>query len=227
MRTLVFFVFVLAPMLSFAQSSGSNRAQTWDFSIGAIYQDSMSAGGNGGPETPTPDTSSLSVKSELGFGANFTYNFNEHFALGVDLDYIKPDYTLILVSEDPADEDIRINHTLSQFNGRIKGTYNFTAGPLTPYVDFGYGWTNIDSNVADGPPTTGCWWHPWWGYICQNFFSTFSSTETSGGGAVGIRYELRNSSFFKLSYNRWELDNGGNSDDFALESARLEYGWSF
>ncbi len=222
MRVLVIFLFALAPALSMAQS-----AQSWDFSIGAIYQDSLSVGGEGGPETPTPDTSSLSVKSELGFTANFTYNFNEHFAVGLDIDYLKPDYTAILVSEDPADPDVQIDHSLTQWNGRLKGTFNFTEGPLVPYVDFGYGWTNIDSNVADGPPVTGCWWHPYWGYICESFYSTFSSTETSWGGAVGLRYNLRNESFLKFSWNRWELESGGNSDDLALESYRLEYGWSF
>lgn len=219
MRVLVIFLFALAPALSSAQS--------WDFSLAAIYQDSLSVGGEGGPETPTPDTSSLDVKSEVGFGGNITYNFNKHLALGLDIDYISPDYKLVLVSETPAEPDVFIDHKFSQWNYRLKGTWNFTEGPLVPYVDFGYGWTNIDSNVADGPPVTGCWWHPWWGYICESFYDTFSSTETSWGGAVGLRYNLRNQSFFKLSWNRWELDSGGNSDDLTLESYRLEYGWSF
>jgi opacity protein-like surface antigen len=212
-------LFAIAPALSFAQS--------WDISLAAIYQDSVSVGGSGGSQSPTPDTSSLNVKSELGFGVNFTYNLNSHFALGLDIDYIKPDYTAIVVPENPADPEVVIDHRLSQWNGRLKATWNFTEGPLIPFVDFGYGWTNFDSNVADGPPTTGCWWHPWWGYICENFYSTFSGTETSWGGGVGLRYNLRNQSFLKLSYNRWELDSGGNSDDFTMESARLEYGWSF
>jgi opacity protein-like surface antigen len=219
MRVLVILLFAIAPALSFAQS--------WDISLAAIYQDSVSVGGSGGSQSPTPDTSSLNVKSELGFGVNFTYNFNSHFALGLDIDYIKPDYTAIVVPENPADPEVVIDHRLSQWNGRLKATWNFTEGPLIPFVDFGYGWTNFDSNVADGPPTTGCWWHPWWGYICENFYSTFSGTETSWGGGVGLRYNLRNQSFLKLSYNRWELDSGGNSDDFTMESARLEYGWSF
>ena len=47
------------------------------------------------------------------------------------------------------------------------------------------------------------------------------------GGGVGLRYNMRNQSFLKLSWNRWELDSGGNSDELTLESYRLEYGWSF
>lgn len=219
MRILVIMLLVLAPALASAQS--------WDFSLAAIYQDSLSVGGEGGSETTTPDTSSLDVKSELGWGGNITYNFNKHLALGLDIDYLSPDYKLMLVSETPTEPDVSVDHKFTQWNYRLKGTWNFTEGPLVPYVDFGYGWTNIDSNIADGPPVTGCWWHPWYGYICESYYDTFSSTETSWGGAVGLRYNLRNQSFLKLSWNRWELDSGGNSDEFTLESYRLEYGWSF
>ena len=219
MRVLVVLFFALGPALASAQS--------WDFSLAAIYQDGLSVGGDGGPQTPTPDTSSLSVKSELGWGGNITYNFNNHLALGLDIDYISPDYTAVLVSEDPMDPDVVVDHSLTQWNYRLKGTWNFLEGPLVPFVDLGYAWTNVDSNVADGPPVTGCWWHPWWGYICENFYSTFSSTEEGWGGGVGLRYNLRNQAFLKLSWNRWELKSGGNTDDLTLESARLEYGWSF
>ncbi|NIS88569.1 MAG: outer membrane beta-barrel protein [Woeseiaceae bacterium] len=229
MRTLVVALFSLLPAIASAQSFGTSAsgAGYWDFSIGAIYQDSLSVGGKGGTQTATPDTSSLSVDSELGFGLNFSYNFSNHFALGLDIDYINPDYKATIVSEDPQDPAVIIDHELTQWNFRLKGTWNFTDGPLVPFVDFGYAWTNVDSNVADGPPITGCWWHPWWGYICENFYTTFSSTETSWGGGVGLRYDLRGQSYLKLSWNRWELDSGGNSDDLTLESARLEYGWRF
>ena len=228
MRILLVTVLTILPALASAQSFRVPGAPApWNFSIGAIYQDGLSVGGEGGPQTATPDTSSLRVDSELGFGLNVSYNFNEKLALGLDVDYVRPDYRAVLVSEDPMDPDVVVDHQLTQWNYRLKGTFNFTEGPLVPYVDFGYGWTNVDSNVADGPPITGCWWHPWWGYICADFYDTFSSTETSWGGAVGLRYNLRGGSYLKLSWNRWELDSGGNSDDLTLESARLEYGWSF
>jgi opacity protein-like surface antigen len=120
-----------------------------------------------------------------------------------------------------------VSHRLSQFNGRIIGTFNMMDGPLVPYIDAGFGWTYVDSNVADGPPTTGCWWHPWWGYICSNFWNTYSSTETSYGVGLGLRYEIRGGSFIKGSYNYWKLNSGGASDDFDLGSFRVEYGWNF
>ena len=47
------------------------------------------------------------------------------------------------------------------------------------------------------------------------------------GGGVGLRYHMVGGSFLKLSWNRWELESGGNSQDLTLESFRLEYGWRF
>lgn len=220
MRKLIIAAIFLAPALTAAQGFGSSsRAQSWDFALNAIYQGSESVGGE--------NASSLDVKSAWGFGFAFDYHFNERFSLGADLDFLRPDYTAVLVEDAIAPVQTTINHELSQFNGRIIGTFNMMDGPLVPYIDAGFGWTYVDSNVADGPPITGCWWHPWWGYICSNYYNTFSSTETTYGAGLGIRYEIRGGSFIKASYNYWKLNSGGASDDFNLASARLEYGWNF
>ena len=156
MRILLIAFISLMPLLSSAQSWSSSP---WDFSVGLIYQDSLSVGGEGGPETATPDTSSLRVDSEIGLGFNVSYSFSEYLSVGLDVDWIEPDYELVLVSDAPGNPDVRVDHELTQWNWRLKGTWNFTEGPLVPFVDFGFGWTNVDSNVANGPPITGCWWH--------------------------------------------------------------------
>lgn len=213
----VFIILVMAtPALANAQL---NRAGDWEWSIAAIYQDSSSNGGAGG--------SSLSVDSELGIGFGFNYNFNNRFALGADLEWIKPDYTAVVVSDEVPPQTETIRHSLSQFNGRIKGTWNMMEGPITPYLEAGIGWTYVDSNVADGPPQTGCWWHPWWGYICSNFWNTFDTTEFSYGGALGLRYIMRGGMMLKLSVNHYELDTSGDRAKPTLNAARLELGWTF
>ena len=213
----VFTLLVLAaPALVNAQG---NRAGSWEWSFAGIYQDSSSSDGSGG--------SSLSVDSELGLGFGFNYNFNNRFALGADLEWLKPDYTAVIVLDEVPPQTETIRHELSQFNGRIKGTWNMMEGPLTPYLEAGIGWTYVDSNVADGPPQTGCWWHPWWGYICSNFWDTYDSTEFSYGGALGLRYILRGGTMVKLSVNHYELDTGGDRTNPTLNAARLEFGWTF
>ena len=217
-------IFLVAPAVSMAQGYGNSRAQTWDFSIGAIYQGADVSDGS--------DGSSLSVDDTWGLGFNVGYNFNSHLNISADFDILRPDYTATVFSQpNPPDGsapvESTVSHRLSQFNGRLKGTFYLTEGPLVPYVEVGAGWTYVDSNVADSPPQGSCWWHPWWGYICDTWVSTFSSTETTYGGGLGLRYEMAGNSFLKLSYNYWKLNTGGARADPTLESARLEYGWRF
>ena len=217
MRNLAVVILLLAvPCISAAQS---NRGQNWEVSASAIFQDSKSIGGDGG--------SSLDVNSETGFGINFAYNFTSKLALGVDLEFLNPKYTAVLVDDTGIEDDLVINHKFSQFNGRIKGAFNFIDGPFTPFVEAGLGWSNFDSNVADGPPTTGCWWHPWWGYICSNYYSTFSDTLFSYGAGAGLRYEFIGGLFVKASYNYWEMDGMGNASDSSFEAGRIEIGGLF
>ena len=228
MRMFFVAILVLVSPIAFAQSYGGAEG-TWDISIGAIYQDSLSAGGEGSDMmAETPDSSSLKIDNELGFGFSFAYNITDHLAVGLDIDWLRPDYKATLVPDDPNESETVIDHELTQWNWRLKGSYNFTDGPLVPYVDLGYAWTNIDSNVIEGEPITGCWWDPWFGYICRDFYTTFSSTESGWGGGVGLKYFLPGGgSFLRLSWNRWELEAGGSSDDFTLESFRFDYGWRF
>ena len=205
------------PGIALAQG---NRANSWEWSFAAIYQESKNMGGNGG--------SNLKVDDDWGLGINFGYNFTNHLALGVDLEWLSPDYQAVLVDDSvsPA-RTTNIDHEFSQFNGRIKGTYSFLDGPLNPFIEAGIGWTYIDSNVLDGPPQTGCYWHPWWGYICSNFYSTFSSTSFTYGAGLGLRYHLQGGSFLKASYNVWELDDAGSVSDPTFSAFRLEFGWGF
>ncbi len=217
MRTLLIVIFLAAlPGLAFAQG---NRAGAWEWSVAALYQDSAGSGADGG--------SNLKLDSEFGLGINLGYNFTNKLYLGADLEWLRPDFSATIISDEIIPQARTINHTMSQFNGRIKGTLTFLEGPLSPFVEAGIGWSYFDSNVADGPPITGCWWHPWWGYICENFYSTFHSTEFSYGGALGLRYVMRGGMTLKLSVNQYWIDIGKAGGDPELNAARLEVGWAF
>ncbi len=213
----------LIPAICVAQGYNRGKAQTWEFSVSGIYQQAYVASGDGG--------SSLVVDDEVGFGFNVGYNFSNNLNVSADFDYLKPRYSAVIITEpDPPDGTMgttTIDHKMSQFNGRLKASYSFTEGPFFPYIEAGLGWTYLDSNVASGPPQGVCWWHPWWGPICSTFTDTFSSTEFSYGGALGIRYDMPGNSFIKASYNLWVLDTGSTRADPELESFRLEYGWRF
>jgi opacity protein-like surface antigen len=214
-KALMFLLFM--PFAAGAQGYQNSRANSWDFSVGGMYQTGSKDSGDNG--------SYLDVDDALGFGLNIAYNFNNHFSLGADFDFLQPDYKAVLVDNSTPLNSTTIDHYFSQFNSRFKATYNFLDGPWVPFIEAGAGWTYVDSNVADGPPITGCWWHPWWGYICSNYYDTFSDTGTTYGGNIGVRYEFVGNSFLKASYSRWEVDIDGAEPE--LESFRIDYGWRF
>ena len=220
MHKILFAVAVLAlPLVADAQSNSGRRAQSWEWSIAGVFQESKSAGGNGG--------SSLDLDSAVGLGINFAYNLNSRFAVGGDFEFLRPDYVAVLVDDSGAEDDVVIKHDMYQFNGRLKGTINLIDGPFTPFIEAGLGWSYFDSNVADGPPIVGCWWHPFWGYICDGYYQTYSDTLFSYGAGAGLRYQFRGGSFIKASYNVWEMDGLGKGVDSSLAAGRLEFGWSF
>ncbi len=208
---------ILLVLLLPALASAQGFRNQWEWSVAAIYQDSESVGTVGG--------SNVQIDNDLGLGFSFAYLVNDRLSIGADIEWLSPDYVATLV-DDLGGSSI-IDHEFSQFNGRIKGSFNLLEGPLTPYLEAGFGWTYVDSNVADGPPLVGCWWHPWWGYICDGYYNTFHETSFSYGGAIGLRYRLRGGTILKLSYNTYEIDGSGEAPDPTLSAARLEVAWGF
>lgn len=214
---------LLAIMLlsaSFAAHAQRSSAGTWEWSVAGIYQDSKNMDSERG--------SSLRLDGAAGLGFNVSYNLTDHFSVGGDFDFMRPNYKAVLVDDTVMPVDtINIDHKMSQFNGRLKANYNFMTGNLRPFVEAGIGWTYFDSNVADGDPVVGCYWHPYWGYICSGFYRTFTETTFSYGVGAGLKYKLAGGSFVKFSVNQWLLDGFGAAGDENVTAARIEYGWSF
>ena len=113
------------------------------------------------------------------------------------------------------------------FSYGLKGTFNLLDGPFTPYAELGLGWSNVDSNIADQPPVTGCWWDPWWGYICDTFYSTYSKTREYYAGALGLRWDFDNGMSLKGSYGLQEVSTGKSTEDASFEQIRVELAWRF
>ena len=207
---------VIALLVSaFSNAADSNRGRNWEATIMVLGTGSESSSGENG--------SGIDMDSTTGWGFDVTYNFSKKFALGFDAAFIKPSYTATYNTEENGLQSLQ--HKASIFNGQLNGTWNMLDGPFTPYLQLGIGWTHFDSNVADGPPTTGCWWDPWWGYVCSNFFSTYKDTRFSWGAGLGLRYEFQNSMFVKGSVNRIEIDGGNNAADPKFDMWKLELGW--
>ena len=195
-----------------------DRAGTWEVGAQIFNLGSESLRGDEG--------STLDVDSEFGWGFTGAYNFTNRFAVGLDFGWSRPDYEATRVLEGSLTPDtIRASMDITNF--QLKGTFYLLEGDITPYVEAGIGWTRVDSNIADGPPTTGCWWDPWWGYICAPFFSTYADTRTSYSGALGLRWDMTQEWTVRASFGLLELDTSSRTQDAQLDTYRVDFAWRF
>ncbi len=215
-RVIVFSALAAFSMSSYAQRT-ADRAGTWEFGANLVDTSSESFQG--------PEGSSLAVSGDLGIGFNAAYNFTNRFAIQFDLDYISPSYTADFLVEDTGQIE-RIRSTMKATNFHVKGTVYLLDGPISPYVQAGLGWSYIDSNVADGPPTTGCWWDWWWGgYVCRDYWSTYTSTRSSYTAAVGLRWDYTRDLSFKADYGILDVESAGFSRNAEFETFRISVAW--
>ncbi|MEX2123230.1 MAG: outer membrane beta-barrel protein [Woeseia sp.] len=135
---MVFLLILAAPGLSMAQGYGSdgNKKGTWEWAIAAVLQDAENTGSTGG--------SRVDIDEGIGLGFGLGYYLTDRLVVGGDIEWLAPDYSAVLVDDNGAISTF--DHELTQFNFRFKGTYNFLAGPFTPYAELGAGWTYVDSN---------------------------------------------------------------------------------
>jgi opacity protein-like surface antigen len=204
---------VFAAATGFAHAQ-SQRAGQVEFTVGPAYSFSDSFQGRGG--------SSLDLSSRTGIRLGMEYFSSSKLSLGFDATWAKPSYDAELIPDDGSPA-ISISHRSNIFSGHFTGTYYFREGPVTPFVEAGLGWTYFDSNVSDGSPIVGCWWDPWWGYICADFYDTYSATNFSYGAGVGLRWNFATDMAINAGYRWLEVEADGLNEKPTLESAVIEF----
>lgn len=197
--------------------SSSDREERWEFSFQTQYLDSIDINFDGGAQA------ALNEAWNWGFGIG--YNFDEHWAIDLDINWNDAGYsgTRIDDSGDPQ----TVSGTLNTNSMLVTGIYNFSEKRFTPFVSASLGWTFVDTNIPTGPPQTSCWWDPWWGYICSNYIPTRTSTELTYGATAGLRFDVRDNVFLRISAGKkWiDFDNTGSTPDFT--TYRFDIGLMF
>ncbi len=211
-------ILVSALALSATAAAQNDRSDMWEFGliISDMSSDALSADMG----------SSIDIDGDTGLGLTIAYNINNRFAVGADFIWSSPKYTAVLTPDGPGFPEV-INHKMDLFTYTFTGTWNILEGPFTPYLEANYGWTNIDSNIADQPPITGCWWDPWWGYVCDTFYSTYSKTRTSYGGAAGLRWDSGIGWTLKASFVFLEIDTSMATEKANMDVIRVDLAWLF
>lgn len=195
-------VIILAITATMAQAQfldghGRSRAGFWEFTMQSVYSASQSIEGAGG--------SSLDLQDNLGWGFGLSYHFNDHFNLGMDFSWSSINYNARIIDEANPDDLLRYSEKLDLNTTSFTGKWNIMKGPMTPYVSGSIGWTLVDTNVFAGYED-GCYWYPWWGYVCGPVATSYGTNATSYGLGLGGRYEVTPKFSISASYDYKWLD---------------------
>ena len=169
--------------------------------------------------------SSLDIDDAVGWGFSIGYNLSANWNFAYRMTLQKPDYTIVIVPEVDEGEDPvprEIQHEADHYAHQINATWHWFDGPLTPYLQAGIGYGKLDSNIPSQPPTTGCWWDPWWGYICDTQWKTHESSEFTYNLGIGVRWDVNGALFVRGAYNREWF--GADAGDLEFDTLNLDIG---
>lgn len=202
----------------FNTGGSAQRGGRWDVTAGAAINSSKSLDFEGGT------TADIASGTAFTLGAN--YSFSDHLRVGGEFDYDSKNYKAHIIGNDPG-ESFDVKGSLDTMSLMVNGTWNILSGPLTPYVTGGIGYDWVDTNIIDGPPTIGCWWSPWWGYVCTGS----QNTKTLDGFAyqlgLGARWDLGPAWMASVGYNRKWIDLGNSSGTTSFDGFNLLLGYKF
>lgn len=213
-------VLAVAPV---ASAGPGDREGSWETRLGIIFNNSADWDFKGGT------TADVDSDQSLLFGISYHYTDNLEF--GGNLNFGQTDYEAEIVADDDGnqlpDGTFGVHGEFENTSLMFDATYNFMNGAFTPYVSATAGWAWIDTNIAEGPPQTACWWDPWWGYVCGNFQDTKSIDGLAYGFDIGARYDISDTFDVKASYGmRWlDLSHAEGSPD--IDGFTLAIGWKF
>ena len=161
------------------------------------------------------------LDSDYGLSLFGGYRLNPHWSAQVALDWARVNYDATIVTTgNPASA----RGTYQAFTPRINVLFNLLAKPFTPYVTGGIGYSFIDTNIPNGRPQTGCYWDPWYGYIC----ATVQSTKTIDGFAyqvgAGLRFDFSEYGSVHAAYERHWVDFGSQGSPY-LDQIKLGFSW--
>ena len=215
--------FAALAMLPLASAGAAERTGQWETRLGVLFQNSSDWDFDGG--------TTAEIDSDTSFLVGASYHLNENLELGGNIAFGQTDYDADIATDlngdEIADGFLSVSGEYESTTLMFDATWNFLSGPFTPFVTGSLGWAWIDTNIADEPPQTGCWWDPWWGYVCTTFQDTKTLDGLAYGVGVGARYDFSDSLAVSASYRMgWvDLDKADGTPD--MDSFLLQLGWKF
>ncbi len=213
-------IFLLAGSLLSAGVLAQDRAGKVDTTVQFNQMGSETIGGEQG--------SSADIDSSTGYGFSVSYNLDNYWAFGIEFDWREADYTArVTPAAGNPGSTLDLAGTLEIGTTALTGTYHFSPSNLAPFVTANIGRTWVDTNIPSGPPTTVCWYDPWWGYYCGPTVPTKSDDYWSYGAGLGLRWDSSGPFFARASVNEQWLDVGGPVGTPSFTLYRIDLGARF
>lgn len=194
-----------------------NKKSIYDDLRHGQWEAALTVVSGGGVDLTGDNGSSLDIDDAVGWGFSIGYNLNANWNFAYRMTLQKPDYALVIVpvpaeGEDPVPQPL--NHEADRYAHQVNATWHWFDGPLTPFLQAGIGYGKLDSNIPSQPPVTGCWWDPWWGYICDTQWRTYEASEFTYNLGLGVRWDINGALFMRGAYNREWVDTKAGGLEF-------------
>ena len=190
----------------------------WEFRIGPVFLQSKSVDFEGG--------SNADIDSTTGIRVGTGYYVTDQLIVGMNFAWAQSDF----------DGNVKGNLGSSHIeNGHVDfSTLMFDAeyllplkGAIKPFAAVGLGWNWLNTNIASGPPQTGCWWDPWWGYVCSGYQPTHGDSGFAYQAGAGVQINFTRSFTINVDYRyTWiDLSNANGTPGFG--AVGLMFVWRF
>jgi opacity protein-like surface antigen len=221
-------VLVAAAVLGAAQGAGAQVVGTntagghvgdWEFRIGPVFQESKNVSFNGG--------SNANIDSTTGVKIGAGYYITDQLIVGGNFSYGQSNFNGTVQSGTPgvgaSIENGHVDFSTLMFDA----TYTFLPGPIKPFGKVGLGWNWVNTNIASGPPQVGCWWDPWWGYVCSGWQPTHGASSFAYQVGAGVQASFSRSFAVDLDYQYTWIDLHNTSSTPGFGAVELLFVWRF
>jgi opacity protein-like surface antigen len=193
-----------------AGGRGNNGAGSLEFNVPLIYTATTTIDGSGATAGAT-----ATIYDALNMGFGMGYNFTDNFQMNGQFTWAYRNYA----TKGGANQNY--NGSLNTSSLQLNAVYYFMSGDFTPFVTGGFGTTYVDTGIPDGTGSGGCYYDPWWGYVCYN--DTKSSSNISYGAGIGARMDVSRGFAIEGSLNRNYIDANNASTKPSFDSVKFNF----
>jgi opacity protein-like surface antigen len=197
-------------------TQAQERDEGWEVGLDVVYQDHSKLDFNGG--------TTVDLNTDVGLSLTFGYRISSQLELQFALDWSNVGYSANLIPQ--TGPSVGVDGSYQAFTPRANVQWNFMDGPITPFVMGGVGYSFIDTNIPNGRPSTGCWWDPWYGYICTSVQPTKSVDSFVYQIGAGVRWDVSDYTSARFAIENHWIDFGGNGTASTIQ-AKLGFAYRF